>query len=168
MICWREMAHITEMIDAWWTAHPHLVDLALFFAALFASLFPTRARRWLLTPLFYGGLRVLRFMQRDAEQQLKIVRRINGDAFKLVAYIAFYALHAIFWCLGSSFALWVGINLLSFWLTGRSTPLPFSALFFGGLLGRAIRLYFMVGGLFNAEEYTAFLEKVVSDKLPGS
>jgi hypothetical protein len=161
------MTHIIQTFDAWWTVHPHLVDLALFFVALFASVFPDRSRRWLLTPAFHFTLGALRFMQRDAKNQLEIVRRINGDTFKLVAYIVYYSLHSIFWCFGTSFIFWAGINLLSLWQAGHPAPLPFGFLFLGALLGRAIKLYSLVGGLFNAEVYTAWLEKVVSDKLPG-
>lgn len=84
-----------------------------------------------------------------------------------MAYIAYYTLHSIFWCLGVAFVFYAATNLISFWQVGHSSNVSFGFLFLGGLLGRSIKLYFLVGGLYEPEKYTAWLEKVVSDKLPG-
>ncbi len=78
-----------KAIDAWWTLHPHLVELVFFCVACFLALFPGVSRKGVLAPFFYSALGALRFMQRDAQSQLKIIRLIDGSTFKLVAYIAY-------------------------------------------------------------------------------
>jgi hypothetical protein len=57
---------------------------------------------------------------------------------------------------------------LALWRLGHATTYSFWATFFVALIGRAIKLYFLVGGLIRPEEYRKMLEKMVSDKLPGS
>jgi hypothetical protein len=56
-------------INDWWNVHPHLVELVLFCAAVFVSIFPERSRRWVLTPLSYSALGMLHFMRRDAKKK---------------------------------------------------------------------------------------------------
>jgi hypothetical protein len=160
------MTNLIQAIDRWWSVHPHLVELLLTFVALFAGIFPERSRRVVLAPVSHSLLGVLRFIQGDAKNQLEIVRRLNGDSFRLVAYIAFYSLHAIFWSFWVAVICWFGANLVEFLLVGHGASVPFSSLFVPALFGRAIKLYYLVGGLFHVEEYTASLEKIVSDKLP--
>jgi hypothetical protein len=151
-------------IDAWWAAHPHLVELALFCLSVFVAIFPERSRKWVLTPFAYSAMGMLRIMQRDAANQLKVVHLIDGSAFKLVAYIGFYCINSALWCGWTSAIFWICINLISYWQTGHMSFIPFSLLLFGGFTGRAMRLYYMLGGLLHLEEYVKRLENMAAGK----
>lgn len=145
------MTFFFKTIDAWWITHPHVMDLILFCTALFASVFPDRSRRWLIAPMQYSVLGVLRLFQRDAKRQLEILRLVDGSSFKLVAYIGYYCIHSLFWSLGTSAAFYVCVNAFSYWQTGHPSILPFNVLFLGTLLGKATKLYIFLGNLLHPE-----------------
>jgi len=159
------MSPILRALNDWWSLHPHLVDLILFCVAVLVSIFPERSRRVVLAPLSYTVLGMLRFMQRDAKNHLKIMRLIDGSAFKLTAYIAFYCVNSVFYSLATSTIFFVCLNLLSYWQTRHLGTYGFNvfcALFFGGLLGRAARLYLFLGFLLHPEDITKDLEKMAA------
>lgn len=165
------MTSILKAVDSWWAVHPHLVDLILCGVAIFASIFPERSRRWVLTPVYYPGYRIFLFMQRDAKKQLEIMRYIGDSAFNLLAYLCYYCIHAILWTLGMSIVIYIGVALLFYWGTRHVSVVPFYVLVVSGLIGRAIRLYVFLGFLMRHEKGIADLEKMAAgqslDSLPG-
>src|ERR1700722_8094113 len=164
ILFFRLMTSIFRSIDALWAIHPHLVELILFCLAVFVSIFPERSRRFVVRPVQYSALGMIRFMQRDAKNQLEIMRIVEDSAFKLVAYIGYYCIHAFLWALGTSLVFVVCLNLVAgdWRMGGHSSVVPFNVLFFGSLLGRTTRLYFFFGGLLNSEMTVKQLEKIAA------
>jgi hypothetical protein len=90
------------------------------------------------------------------------MRLLNGNAFSFVAYIGFYCLHSVFFCLATSAIFVIGLSFFSHWKAGPHLALLLLITFLGGLLGRASKLYFFLGGLLHPEETSKRLEKVAS------
>jgi hypothetical protein len=146
------MTYILNTIDAWWGIHPQLMELLFFCIALLTSVFPDGSRRLLVAPMRFSVHGALRLFQRKARRELEVIRRLEGSAFKLVAYIGYYCLHSMFWSLVTSGAIYFGLNAFSYWQTGHQSVLPFNVLFLGTLIGKAIKLYFFLGDLLRPEE----------------
>jgi hypothetical protein len=158
------MIPLIGSVDAWWTRHPHIAELILFFVALFASIFPERSRRWLMTPFYYSVLGVFRLTQRKAKNDLEIMRLIGDSTFNLVAYVGFYCISAIFTALRDAVIFAILGALVSYWVVGHpalSGPF-FAAMVIGGLAGRATRLKWLFGYLLNREKSMARLEKMAA------
>lgn len=150
-----------KVIDSWWTLHPHLVEIIFFSAALLVTLFPKPAQRLARAPLYYAATRAFRFMQRGAESQLKIMHLVNGDAYKLVAYISFYCINAVLVSLGETLVFAIILAFLSIWHKGQIDFRLLPMVFMGGMVGRAIKLYFL-NGLLTPETTIERLEKMAA------
>ena len=179
------MKAILHLIDVWWSVHPHIVDLGIAGIAILASLYSKRSRQLVeapfvlskmgvMTGLFYTGLGIARFMQRDSKNHIEILNLVEKSPSHLIAYLVFYALHAFFLSIKNSIvllALWGLFRLLYYWHPGHTPPpvLPpwmVWVVFSSTLIGRAGRLYFFVNGLLHPESFRKMLEDISSDKLP--
>jgi hypothetical protein len=158
----REMANFFQAVSVWWATHPGWVNFFYFLAAVIVSLFADRAR-WLLTlPIAYPVRGMLFFMERDNKRQLEIMRLVGDSAFKLVLYIAFYCLSSIIWIFWASFAMWFALNFLVF--RHDPHPAPISPLVVGLSLSQAVRLKYLLEGLFNPEQTIKRLEEALSKR----
>jgi hypothetical protein len=158
------MSQVLKFFDDWWSLHPHLVEILLFCAAVAASLFPGFFRWSLISPLRHAGRGTLRLAENTARDYLDIVHRLNGDPFKLVAYIVRYSINALFMSLGYSGAFGIVYSLYSRWRGGNPSFIWFFVVLGGILLGRLNRLYVFVGVLLIPNNgYIKFLEGLIRE-----
>jgi hypothetical protein len=161
------MIPIISPVDAWWTRHPHMMELILLLIALLASLFPERSRRWLAAPLYYSALGAFRLTQRKAKRDLQIMRLIGDSTFNLVAYIGFYCISAAESILWSTVVFAILASLVSYWAVGHvmgvSVIIP---LLVGGIIGRATRLKWLLGDLLDRDKSIARIEKIAAGDRP--
>lgn len=101
-------------------------------------------------------------MRKDAENQLKIMRLVGGDAFKLIAYIGFYCINGVLWSLRGTFILAVLFAFLAIWHRGPTNFYLLPVVFVAGVIGRSVKLYYFLGGLLHPEETMKRLEKMAA------
>jgi hypothetical protein len=146
--------HVTE----WWTTHSGWVTFIYFVVALWASLYSDRARRVVVAPIRIPASWMARYMDRDLDNQIEVLKYMHTDTYHLVHYLVFYLLHALFyvvwWTLGMSVVV-VLIFYRSHPLQLGFTPLGF---LFGGFIARLLRLQTTLEYLFDYDGSMSRLE----------
>jgi hypothetical protein len=156
------MANLFHAVHAWWTVHPGWVNLIYFLLAVMVSLFADRVRRLLSLPVLYSAKSMRSLMERDTKRNLEVMHAVGDSTFKLVLYIACYSLDSFVWIFWQSMTIWIVLNFLIF----RHDPhrAPLSPLVFGLTLAQALKLKYLLEGLFNPEQTIQRLEESLSKK----
>lgn len=138
--------------------HPGWVSFIYFLAALWVSMYTDRARQVILTPIRIPIFGLVRYMDRDLENQIKVLKYMHTDAFHLVHYLAFYILHSIFFVLRWAIILSVAIVIFGHHGQWAQFSISFYGMTLGGLVGRLMRLQLTLSYLFDYNKSIAKLE----------
>ena len=156
------MANFFHAVPTWWVAHPDWVNFIYFLLAVLFSLFADRVRRLLSLPVLYSAKGMRFMMERDTKRRLEIMHAVGDSAFKLVLYMACYCLDSFIWIFWQSISLWFVLNFLIFRHDPHPTPL--SPLVLGLTMAQAVKLKYLLEGLFNPEQTIKRLEEMLSKR----
>jgi hypothetical protein len=145
---------------AWWTTHTGWVTFIYFLIAIWISLYSDRARTIIFAPIRIPAFRIARYMEKDLDNQLEVLRYMHTDTFHLVHYLAFYLLHALFYAVRWTIIICIFFVVVIY--RGHPTqigllPITIGCLF-GGFTARLMRLQLTLGYLFNYDKSIAELE----------
>jgi hypothetical protein len=153
------MSSLLHSMHDWWITHPGWTNFIYFVIALLVSLYTDTARWILRLPVHFPALRIARFMEKDLDNQIVVLRYMHTDTFHLVHYLAFYSLHSLFmilrWAIIGSI-----LNAVLFY-HGHFAQIgvtSFVVMMFGGLVARMMRLQLTLGYLFDYDKSIADLE----------
>jgi hypothetical protein len=152
------MISLTHSVAHWWATHPGWVTFIYFLIALWVSLYTDRARSIIFAPIRIPASRLARYMEKDLDNQIEVLTYMHTDTFRLVHYLAFYLLHALFLAIQSTIFFSV-VFVVTVYRDRPSQILPISlGLLFGGFAARLMRLQTTLGYLFNYDKSIAELE----------
>lgn len=146
----------------WWGSHPVGREFILFLVATLIAIYPRFSRLAFEAPVVFAGVAGFRKMQRDAAQDLRIMEMIGQDAFRLVAYLAFWCAHSIILCFWFSVIGCVVLDVVPRIWGGHGAGAQLMPFFWGCLFARLIRLKMFVEGLFFPEKTTDRLRKMAA------
>jgi hypothetical protein len=163
------MSSLLRLVHDWWTTHPGWTTFIYAVITFWASLYTDRARRIVAAPIRLPALHLARFMERDLDNQISVLKYMHTDTFHLVHYLAYYVLHSLFFVIRWGLVFGV-IELIIAHGHPMLSGAGFFAALFGGLVARLMRLQHTLGYLFDYDKSMAELEALRNKypRLPAS